>query len=119
MTAASATKQKRSVYFLDATFEDVRHGAEADSEHVDGLCDEGALRRSDLFHLSGDLQGWCQCELCFSWRKVADELYHSCTFDGAPYTCDGGCATPLSRDERRFAPVDAPGRQNQRLSRKR
>jgi hypothetical protein len=111
--AATTTRNRRSLYFLDLTVDDYE-GPEG------GLAEHGALRRQDVFHIGdGGLQGWCQCELCCSWRKVEDEMYRACEFDGAPFTCKGGCKSPLSPDERRFAPLDAPGRENKRLTRKR
>jgi len=105
--AATAARATRSLFFLDVKFD---HGlAVGDLQH----------NRRDVFHLGGDMQGWCQCDLCFSWRTVPDDVYKACKSEEAAYLCEGGCESPFSLAELRFAPPDAPGRANKRLARKR
>ena len=111
VAAATCAQKKRTLFFLDV--------------EVDAVIPDSALEAHKRFHLSclqeGDLQGWAQCERCFAWRKVPDDVYDACTNDGAPFVCggDAGCKSPFDVDELRFAPLDAPARANKRLARKR
>lgn len=105
VTSATCARKKRTCFFLD--FDPIPEGAMPS-------------KRFHLASLDEDEQGWAQCERCFSWRKLEDDAYHQLLADGASFVCTGpgGCKTPFDPHEARFAPLDAPGRQNKRMTRK-
>ena len=109
VAAATCVAKNRTLFFLD----------------VDLLPDtipEGEVKEHRRFHLSSlgeGLQDWAQCEMCWSWRKVSHETYLACTAEEASFFCEGetGCKSPFDTDELRFAPANAPARENKRVTR--